>query len=331
MLRPRRAVVPKIAVALALIALGAAHGAPSGASATSGPLPAEAALLPAESHFLMGLDVRRFVASPFYERFARPGAVARPSSLDDLARDVGLDPERDVDQLVLAGGVGETEKDFALLALGRFDRARIESFLKRGQARLEAQKAGAVTVYSMPQGPRPSALALLSERALLLGAPPIVEAAAGLGKPRPTLRTNLTLMGLVERVPAGSTFWMVGDDRLLAQMNAGKSALPLALPALRSLVAAADFGPGVTLNLVGETSDAKDAASLKGLLEGFLALVAVQGQREPALKDLATAVTVSAAATQVRVGARLTYEMIAALMPAPAHAAPEKPQPPARK
>ena len=63
----------------ALTAVGALYLDP--ARAAVGPLPAEGLALPADAQFVMGIDVRRFVASPFYTRFGEEHAQARPAGL----------------------------------------------------------------------------------------------------------------------------------------------------------------------------------------------------------------------------------------------------------
>ena len=58
----------------ALAAVGAFYLDP--ARAAVGPLPPQGLSLPAGTRFLMGIDVKRFVASPFYTRYAA-GRAAR--------------------------------------------------------------------------------------------------------------------------------------------------------------------------------------------------------------------------------------------------------------
>ena len=50
------------------------------ARAAVGPLPAEGLVLPADSRFVMGIDVPRFVQSPFYKQYRDPGRAARRPS-----------------------------------------------------------------------------------------------------------------------------------------------------------------------------------------------------------------------------------------------------------
>src|SRR5438132_13836385 len=85
-----------------LAALGALYLDP--ARAAVGPLPPQALALPASTRYVMGLDVQRFVASPFYQRYAGVRAGARPQPFAELEEKTGLNPERDLDQVYVAGG-----------------------------------------------------------------------------------------------------------------------------------------------------------------------------------------------------------------------------------
>src|SRR5918995_482843 len=109
----------------ALAALGALYLDP--ARAAVGPLPAEALALPGDSRFVLGLDVRRFVDSPFYSRFARQEGQARPEAFGQLEARLGLNPERDLDRVVIAGRVtsGKGKESGVALVTGRFDRYKL--------------------------------------------------------------------------------------------------------------------------------------------------------------------------------------------------------------
>src|SRR5207245_10486151 len=80
----------------ALVALGAIYLDP--ARAAVGPLPPQAMSLPAGTRFVMGLGVKRFVASPFYTRYSSAaGASARPQGFGAPGEETGLDTERAID------------------------------------------------------------------------------------------------------------------------------------------------------------------------------------------------------------------------------------------
>ena len=74
MTRSRLLVIASMVVVVlgALAGLGALWLNPLRAAV--GPLPGEALVLPADARWVLGLDVQRFAASPFYARFAaQPG------------------------------------------------------------------------------------------------------------------------------------------------------------------------------------------------------------------------------------------------------------------
>ena len=90
-----------VVVAGTLAAMGALYLSP--ARAAVGPLPAEGLVLPADTRFVVGIDVRRLVASELYAKEAGRRSL-RPEAFAELEARTGLNPERDVDQVVIAGG-----------------------------------------------------------------------------------------------------------------------------------------------------------------------------------------------------------------------------------
>ncbi|MGE5125002.1 MAG: hypothetical protein ACM3PV_01830, partial [Betaproteobacteria bacterium] len=140
------------------------------ARAAVGPLPAAALVLPADARFVMGFDVRRFTASPFYARYAKQRGM-RPDALRELQQKTGLDPERDLDQIVVAGAPAAAGADRhapgLVLATGRFDLYKLGRTLEtEGKAR--GYNHDGVTVYAFKEDTaHAAALAFLDDSALL--------------------------------------------------------------------------------------------------------------------------------------------------------------------
>lgn len=325
-----------VAVGL-LAALGAFVLSPARASV--GPLPAEALVLPADARFVMGFDVERFAASPFYARYASRREM-RPQAFDELERRTGLDVARDVDQLVVAGtGVGR-DADVIAVAIGRFDVGKLGRTLE-SDGKVSAYRHEGSRVWSFREGaskPGQSgpaqvlALGSLGRNALLLGRQPRVETAlANRKRGLAPLRSNQMIIRLAEKVRPGSTFWMVGEGSMLATMpkslplpgaSAGGGAT-LNLPTLRALTVTGELDPLLSVAITGEASDEPGARSLADLVRGVVALVTLQAQQRPELQQLASAVSVTTEANRVLVTARLPYELLDALSagvkkPAPA-------------
>jgi hypothetical protein len=306
------------------------------ARAAVGPLPAEALVLPADSSFVIGLDVKRFVASPFYRRFAAKGDPARPQAFKDLEEKTGLDPERDLDGVIVAGRKGAGTHDGLAFVTGRFDRSRLAASIEARPGVTWKKDQGATTYLFRENEKGAGALAFLDDKTLVLGSQPAVEAAvAAHAQGTRSLRQNAALMELLSRVKPGSTFWMVGDQSLLAQLPktipapgaSGGDGSSLTLPALTSLSVTGDLEPEVALHATGGAADAAAAGNLADVVRGLWALAALQARQKPELASLSNAVNVTTEGNQVHVTARLPYALLDALQPKKAGEPPADPRP----
>jgi len=325
MTRSRLAVlVSTIVVALGVVAgLGALWL--SSARAAVGPLPGDALILPADARFVMGFDVKRFTASPFYARFASERGM-QPEALRELEEKTGLNPARDIDQIVIVGTAGVPKGSPGLaMALGRFDLYKIGRALET-EGKATGQNVAGVSVYAFKdkEGKEGTvALAFLDENALLFGPQEKVEAAvSSRARGETPLKKNTVLMGLVEKVRPGFTFWMVGDQSLLAGMptsvpapGASADGATVSLPALKSLTVTGDLDPQVSLSITGDAADELAAKNLADVVRGFVALMSLQAQQKPELQQLASAFTVATEQNRVLVNARIPYELLDALRP----------------
>lgn len=305
-----------VATALGALALDSARAA-------VGPLPGAAMALPADTRFVMGFDVRRFLSSPFYLRYGKTKADARIEHLRELEEKTGLNPERDLDQVVMAGR--PEGKDAVVLVTGRFDRTRLAAAIEADKKKkVTWKKVEGTTVYlwDEAEGRKPGALAFLDDTTLAMGHQKVVETVVsnrvnGVA----SLQGNAALLALVATVKTGSTFWMVGDQTLLAQMPQGipapgaaaGSGASMPLPNLKSVVVTGDLDPQVALEVTGEAVDEAAAKNLADVVRGFVALASLQASQKPELKELASAISVATEQNRVRVNARFPYELIDSL------------------
>jgi hypothetical protein len=308
----------------------------SSARAAVGPLAGEALILPGDARFVMGFDVKRFTASPFYAKFASRRGM-RPEALAELEEKTGVNPARDIDHIVIAGsGPGAKGAPGLALALGRFDLYKLGRAIET-EGKATGTNHEGVTVYSFAaEEPRAVAVAFLDERTLVFGAKDQVLAAITSRTRNETpLKGNKALMALVEKVRPGSTFWMVGDQSLLASLPtsmpapgaSADSAATLSLPALTGLTVTGDLDPQVSLAITGEARDALAAKNLADVVRGFVAMASLQAQQKPELQQLASAISVATEENRVLVNARFPYELLEALQPKAKPAVAEAPAP----
>jgi hypothetical protein len=294
------------------------------ARAAVGPLPAEGLVLPADTRFVMGLDVRRFVQSPFYARFAKQGG--RPQAFTELEQKTGFNPERDVDQVLIAGRPDKGQQGGLVIVRGRFDRYKLSQAIESEGRKVTTKKHEGNPLYVFNEGQKgATAVAFLGhdDDLLVMGPQASVEAAVSshFGGTTP-LKQNTALVSLLERVKPGSTFWMVGDQSLLSQMptaipapGGGGGSGQLQLPALKALMVTGELDPVVSLDVTGDAADAASAGQLADIVRGFLALATLQASQKPELKGLQNAVSVTTEQSSVRVSARVPYEILEALQP----------------
>lgn len=293
------------------------------ARAAVGPLPAEGLVLPADTRFVVGIDVQRFVQSPFYKKFASQGG--RPKAFSELEQKTGFNPERDVDQVLIAGRPDKGQQAGLVIVRGRFDRYKLSQAIETGGRRVTQKKHEGNPLYIFNEGQAgASAIAFLGHDANLLamGSQPAVEAAVTSHFQGATpLKQNTALVGLLERVKPGSTFWMVGDQSLLSQMPSavpapgGSGGAQLQLPALKALMVTGELEPVLSLDVTGDAADAAGASQLADIVRGFVALASLQASQKPELKGLQNAVSVTTDQSSVRLSARVPYELLEALQP----------------
>jgi hypothetical protein len=293
------------------------------ARAAVGPLPPEGLVLPADTRFVMGIDVHRFVASPFYKKFAAQGG--RPQAFTELEEKTGFNPERDVDQVLIAGRPDQGHEGGLVIVRGSFDRYKLSQAIESEGKRVTTKKHEGNPLYLFNEGQKgASALAFLGhdDDLLVMGSQKSVEAAVTAHfQGTAPLRQNTALTALLERVKPGSTFWMVGDQSLLSQMPStvpapgGGGGAQLQLPALKALMITGELEPVVTLDVTGDAADAAAASQLADIVRGFVALASLQAAQKPELKGLQNAVNVTTEQSSVRLSARVPYELLEAMQP----------------
>jgi hypothetical protein len=339
MSRSRQIVFASLGVLVAGVAVAVgARAFGSAAAQTIGPLPVEALVLPGDAPFLAGVDVKRLVATELYKSKMALATATRPEGLKELEDKTGINPERDVDQLVIAGG--KDARAGVGVVLGRFDEYKLGRAIE-AKPGVRWEKHEGVTVYSFDEGTAkdPRAVAFLDNRVVIFGSPSLVKATiTNRSRGSAGLRANSALGALLLRVKPGSTFWMVGDQSVLANMPtslpapgaAAGSGSSLTLPALKSVIVTGDLEPQVALSVTGDTADEAAAKNLADVVRGLVALAAMQAQQKPELQQLAQAFSVTTSANQVQVSFRIAPGVLEALAPGkPAAVTP--PAPPAAK
>lgn len=327
-----------IGVLLVLVLLCGGGGAavwyfkygPGAAAADVGPLPGRALALPADTALAAGFDAKAFFASAGYKQISSgeipglgqgvPPEEAEKTrkelregvekGLAEAEQKIGIRLDRDLERVALGlWNVGAEKPDGALVALGRFDRAKvlqaIGASLQADGGTLAAKTVSGIEVQVVSEkGQQTAALAFLDDQTLVLGSIPGVEAVvANHAAHKRALEGNASLMGLVKGLDPASGYWVAVDSALTAraQKEVGANAPPGTVP--RTLTLAGKFDGGLTL--AAEMADDAAAKNLAEMIQGGLAMVRMQvgqnpeAQKVPGLTQLLEGVQVKAEAKRV--------------------------------
>jgi hypothetical protein len=217
-----------------------------------------------------------------------------------------------------------------VIGRGRFDRTRLAQAIEARKDEVTWKSLGGTNVYLFGEGSKgAAALAFLDDRTIVVGSQAAVESAvSNHSGGQNGLRSNATLVRLLEQVKPGSAFWMVGDQSLLANLpktvpapgasqgsGAGSAGTSITLPNLQSLLVTGELEGALSLSVTGETTDEAAAKNLADVVRGFAALLQLQAAQKPELQQLSSALSVSSEGSRVLLSARLPYELLEALNP----------------
>jgi hypothetical protein len=282
-------------------------------------LPAHAAFLPAESTFVMGLDVKRLVASPLYQRFKSGPLQSGRETWSELERRTGLIPERDLDQMLMAGTGGRGDSGIALVT-GSFQQSKVEGTLAKAAGVSGAvHKGRKVWTFEPGAGRKTQALSVVDDGAIVAGPLPDVHAALDRHESKAAgLKGNPGLSALVEKVTPGVTFWMCGDQGLVSAVgNTTANTAGWTVPAIKTLVISGDLDPDIRGTILAGTADDAGAKGVADMARGLMGLLAMQATKRPELQDLASGIDIAQQGSDVKIGVRLSYETFARLQATP--------------
>jgi hypothetical protein len=320
--RSRRLIATAAAVSVLGVGLAFATRLTGTARAAVGPVPPEALALPADSSMVMGFDVRALTGSQFYAKFGGEGGPGRVDALAELESKTGLNPERDIDSVVVAIRAGAKARtagesthgpeNALVFVTGRFDAARLESSIpEKGKASKERRDG--VTIYREATGKSNGAVALLDAGILVAGDAASVDVFLANRLTGHGIRDNQELVSLLETIEPGSTFWAVGGPSVLARMTSEVGGPAANLPSIKQVVAYGHLDPEVGMTATAEAADAKSATKIADVLRGFSAMLSLQAGQKAELAQIADSISVATEDDKVHVKATITHELIESL------------------
>jgi len=270
-----------------------------------GPMPGHALALPAGTAAAGGLDVKAFFASAAYKQMLEgnlPGASAgmSPSEAEQAKKQIkeglekglqeaedktGIRLDRDLDRVVFAATNAVAQQpEGALIALGRFDRAKVtkavEASAKAAGVTVTSKTVEGLSVLLLAEPGKPGGAFAVDDTVIVVGTAGAVETVVtNHAKRARPLEANVSLLDLVKRLEPTASYWLVIDQPLIEriQKEAGGSAPPAPLPS--SLTLAGKYQGG--LEVVGEWADAAAAKSAADMLQQGLEMAKGLADQSP--------------------------------------------------
>jgi len=250
------------------------------------------AFIPGSAQIVGYADVRHLMDSNLRHLLqpALPATTPAPSGASNPLEQIGLNPETDVDSVVVAALPGQTPTDNVplLVAHGRFDTGRIEAAL-RNAGGAPSDYRGIRTVTTDKMG-----VAFVETGVILVGQPAAIHQAldtksSGTG----SVTSDDSLMRLVHRVDSSNT-WMVANFQALQALKQLPAGVGSQLPAITWLAAAGEVGDGLSARIFAEGRDERAAQDLREVVKGFVALARMQTGQEAALADFLNSIQLTA-------------------------------------
>jgi hypothetical protein len=265
------------------------------------------ALLPPHATSLVGVDVERLKRTPVWRQFEERSA--RDSHFEELARETGFDPRRDVYELLVAsGGPGQ----LVALACGSFDTAAWTRVLKENKAVSETYRG--FELLGPEDAHKQGRFAFLDNRTVLAGSRTEVLAAIdrkiGGG---PSLLANTALLNRAQAISGTHPVWAVSDSpgQIVARGFGGSpdarvSNFARIFSSMRAATFALDLSFGLELRASGVCGTAEDARTLADAARGVVALGRLSAsQQDPELMAVFDGIRVEQRGNELDVAVRL--------------------------
>ena len=282
--------------------------------------PDELAFVPADARMVAYADLRELMTSPFHDRVREYDGTAR-NDPDSLEARTGINLETDIDHVLVMSTPSPAPLRGAsmpagslMVARGRFDVTRIEALMREQGG--QAEQYHGVRIVSIAQGGHDAAMAFAEPGLILFGTADAVrngiDTKAG---SHAAIRNVDAFMKLVDQVDAG-TLWSV--SKMDALPGAGlPAAVTGQLPPINWLAMSGHFDTSMHGFLRAEARDAEAAKNLRDVVQGFVALMKMQGTRQPEYKGLFDSLALTADGNDVSLSFDLPASTIEALSGTP--------------
>jgi hypothetical protein len=292
--------------------------------------------LPADTENVLMVNLRQIFDSPLVKKYAlgpAQDALSGLADVNDVLKDLGFDPFKDLDRILFATPGGK-EKDRGLIIVhGKFDlakfKARGEDAAKDNADILKIHKvplgggAQHIVYEVIPPGEDMSLFVALPDKNTLLisgGKDYVVDALKNTRAKKKAVLKNKDVQALLEKMDLKQSIAVVGLGKSLTKGGAlddAPAAVKDALEKIEAIAGGITIDKGVKLEMVVAATTAKDARSLKesadkSLKVALAALAVISGDNKglAALLEVAKTIKVSNKGKVLTIKAEVSGEVI---------------------
>jgi hypothetical protein len=282
------------------VGLVAYYGGFSGIAFSQASGPSELRYVPRDAVVVAYANVHDVMASSFRQKIRELEPPEKERGQQEFRDATGIDIENDIDHVIAWVGSAENpDRNSVVLAQGRFDEPRVTAFVTGHGGTLETYKGRKLLTHA-GHGDAPAVhpsmgLAFLQANLVAVGSVAairrVVDLEAGGGEPSVT--ENDELMKMIRTVDNGNA-WAVGRFDALASKANLPDAVTRQLPPIRWFAASGRVNGGVSGRLSVEATDEQAAATLRKVVEGFMALAQLQAGSNQGLQAFMSSVQLDA-------------------------------------
>jgi hypothetical protein len=308
-------------------------------AATSGRAAEADKLIPADAEFVAAINVKQVLESDIIKKFAleQMKQTLQGNDAQKFLKDLGLDPLKDIDRVVIAGsGKDQTDAKFLAIVHGKFDPEKLykaaEAQTRKDADKFSLIKDGKDVMFKyQPDNGNPVYGTVVDETTVVAGSDKklITEALATAGAAKkPAISRELA--GLVTRMDDKASLWLVGvvkgklDNVRLPGGGGGNPALAAQLAKMDSLSVVVRVTEDVNaeINLGMQDAQAADemgqtVSELLDTAKGALPFLAAQNPQLKPLVESSKTLKSTVKDRNVVVTAKLTGSAIGEMLKGP--------------
>lgn len=263
--------------------------------------PALAALIPSDTAVMVGAKLDKLRETEVYRKHFSETAIPR---LDEFARDTGLDPRKDVWDVLFCSNASTSG---VLMVRGKFSQGELEPKLEREGAVRMKHKG-----YNL-FGNDETAVFFMNASTALAGSTPLLKTIID-SRDRPGGGVPAALRPLVDAVPADAQVWAVFNTAGINLPFAGKGTAAVLEQLLRSVQNgrfSADLRSGFAFDAVGNCTTDESAKQIHDLLKAAIGFgrLSTPGN-QPELLQVYDAIKVSHGNRAVNITANVPQDLV---------------------